>query len=370
MTEKADCIVIGAGVIGLAVARQLAGDGREVIILEAAGAIGTGTSSRNSEIIHAGIYYAKDSLKARLCVAGKDMLYEYCASHGVPHKRLGKLIVASEEAQLESLKEISQKAAINGVGDMELLDQAQVRRLEPALCVQGALLSPSSGIVDTHALMLAYQGDAEAAGAVLALSSPVEGGEIDASPITLRVGGAQPMDLVCDCLVNCAGLTAQQVAASIRGIPPAAIPPTYYAKGNYFVLAGRAPFSHLIYPVPEEAGLGVHLTLDMGGQARFGPDVEWVSEIDYGVDARRAEVFYEAVRRYWPGLEDDALKPGYAGIRPKVQAPGEPAKDFILSGPADHGVPGLVNLFGIESPGLTASLAIAREVARLLNDTR
>ncbi len=368
MTDKTDSIVIGAGVIGLAVARELAGQGREVIILEAEGAIGTGTSSRNSEVIHAGIYYEKDSLKAKLCVTGKEFLYEYCANHGVPHKRLGKLIVASDESQLATLDEISKKAANNGVDDLELLDEAAAQRLEPALSAKGALLSPSSGILDTHALMLAYQGDGEDNSARLALSSPVEGGEVTQQSISLRVGGREPMEIDCNCLVNCAGLTAPRVAASIEGIPADSIPPTYFAKGNYFILAGRAPFSHLIYPVPEQAGLGVHLTLDMGGGARFGPDVEWIPEVDYSVDARRGDVFYDAVRRYWPGLEDDALEPGYAGIRPKIQAPGEVAKDFVLSGPADHAIPGLVNLFGIESPGLTASLAIAREVAHLLND--
>jgi L-2-hydroxyglutarate oxidase LhgO len=365
MSETSECIVIGAGVIGLAVARELAGQGRDVVVLEAAGAIGTGTSSRNSEVIHAGIYYDQGSLKARLCVRGKAMLYDYCESHGIPHKRLGKLIVATHEDQLAALEALHAKSRDNGVDDLEWLDAAAVARMEPALTASAALLSPSSGILDTHALMLGLQGDAEAEGAVVALGSPVLGGEVG-NGITVRVGGAEPIALGCEILVNCAGLHAPEVAAGLDGLAPEHVPAAYFAKGNYFVLTGRAPFSHLIYPVPEAAGLGVHLTLDMAGQARFGPDVEWISEIDYNVDPRRGDVFYEAIRSYWPDLADGTLEPGYAGIRPKIQAPGEPPADFVISGLEAHGVGGLVNLFGIESPGLTASLAIAQEVAHLL----
>jgi len=369
MTEKIDCAVIGAGVVGLAVARELAQMGREVIILETADAIGTGTSSRNSEVIHAGIYYPQGSLKAEACVSGKHMLYRYCEAHGVPHKRCGKLIVASDEIQIPTLKEIGKKAAANGVDDMQWLDQDEVLAMEPALNAVAALLSPSTGIIDSHALMLAYQGDAEAAGAVIAFMSPVTGGQITKDEIVLEVGGDANMSLACTTVVNCGGLFAPDVAASIKGLPAEFVPKAYYAKGNYFTLAGRAPFDHLIYPVPEEAGLGVHLTLDMGGQARFGPDVEWIDKIDYRVDPRRGDKFYDAVRRYWPDLKDGSLQPGYSGIRPKIQAPGEPAKDFVISGPAEHGIPGLVNMFGIESPGLTSSLALASMVTRQLTNS-
>ncbi|WP_189047339.1 NAD(P)/FAD-dependent oxidoreductase [Aliidongia dinghuensis] len=362
MTERVDAVVAGAGVVGLAVARALALAGREVLVLEAADAIGTETSSRNSEVVHAGIYYPKDSLKARLCVEGRRRLYDYCASHGVPASRLGKLIVATSESEARALDGIAAKAWANGVEDLRPISAKEAQALEPALACTGALLSPSTGIVDSHRLMLAYQGDAEAAGAVVAFHAPIVGGRPTGDGWSLDVGGAEPMRLECGLLVNAAGLGAVALARRLEGLPEAAIPTAYLCKGSYYSLAGRSPFRHLIYPVPEHAGLGVHLTLDLAGQARFGPDTEWVDQIDYTVHIARAEGFYAAIRRYWPDLPDGALQPGYAGMRPKISGPHEPAADFRIDGPATHGLPGLVNLFGIESPGLTASLAIADHV--------
>lgn len=358
--ERIDAVVIGAGVVGLACARALALAGREVIVLEAAGTIGTGTSSRNSEVIHAGIYYPTDSLKARACVAGKRALYAYCAEHGVEHRRCGKLIVATDVGQLDALKALKGKAAANGVDDLVYHSPEEVAALEPAVRCVGALLSPSTGIVDSHGLMLAYQGDAEAAGAMIAFDAPVVGGAVEAEGIRLEIGGGAPMALLARTVINAAGLYATEVAGRLTGLAADSVPRTYYAKGNYYTLAGRSPFGRLIYPMPEKAGLGVHVTLDLGGRARFGPDVEWIERPDdYTVDPRRADAFYAAVRSYWPELPDRSLLPGYAGIRPKLQAPGGPVRDFLLQGPAEHGVPGLVNLYGIESPGLTASLALA-----------
>jgi L-2-hydroxyglutarate oxidase LhgO len=364
MSDEAriDSLVVGAGVVGLAIARALALTGREVVVLEEASAIGTGTSSRNSEVIHAGIYYPEGSLKARYCVAGRERLYPYCETSGVGHRRCGKLIVATDEAQIPGLRALEQKALANGVADITWLDGGQAMALEPALKCVAALLSPSTGIIDSHGLMLAYQGDAEAAGAAIAFLSPITGGEVTDWGIRIEVGGAEPTVLIANELINAAGLFAQPVARSIRGLDPATVPPGYFAKGNYFSLQGKAPFTHLIYPAPEQAGLGVHLTLDLAGQGKFGPDVEWVEAIDYNVDPARCEGFYEAVRSYWPGLGDNTLVPAYAGIRPKIQAPGEAARDFMIQGPTDHGVPGLINLYGIESPGLTSSLAIADAV--------
>jgi len=362
MTESMDCAVIGAGVIGLAVARALAMAGREVVVLEAEDAIGTATSSRNSEVIHAGLYYAQDSLKARLCVRGRELLYAYLAEHGIDHERCGKLVVATDESEVEALRVVADKARANGVDDITWLTADAARAMEPALHCVAAFHSPSTGILDSHGYMLSLQGDAEAHGAAVAFLSPVIGGRADADGITLDVGGTEVMALRCRTVVNCAGLGAQALARSIRGIPAEAIPPLHYAKGNYFQLSGRAPFSRLVYPVPGPAGLGVHFTRDLGGQGRFGPDVEWIDAIDYRVDADRARQFYAAIRRYWPDLADDALQPDYSGIRPKIQAPGEPPGDFVVQGPETHGIGGLVNLFGIESPGLTASLAIAEEV--------
>ena len=358
-------MVLGAGVVGLAIARELALAGREVIVLEAEDAIGTHTSSRNSEVIHAGIYYPKASLKARTCVEGKHLLYDYCASHGVPHRRCGKLIVATTEHQLGELAGIREKAHANGVTDVDWIAKEDVARMEPELFCVGALQSPSTGIIDSHALMLAYLGDAEAAGAMLALKSPLERAMVRPGRFELWVAGSDP--IACSLLVNCAGLRAPSVAKRIEGYPAELAPRELYAKGNYYSLTRRAPFSRLIYPVPEPGGLGVHVTLDLAGQARFGPDVEWVERINYDVDPRRAERFYAAIRRYWPGLPDGSLSPGYAGIRPKTAGPGEPAPDFEIQGPRRHGVPGLVQLYGIESPGLTASLALARLVREELS---
>jgi L-2-hydroxyglutarate oxidase LhgO len=369
MTETVDCVVVGAGVVGLAVARALALAGREVMVLEAADSIGTETSSRNSEVIHAGLYYPPGSLKARLCVAGREALYAYCEANGVAHKRLGKLLVACDEGEVAALNAIRDRAVANGVTNLEWLGGNEIRRLEPALTCVGAYLSPSTGIVDSHGLMLAYQGEAEAHGAMVVFHAPVLAGRVEGSgddgTLTIEVGGEQTMTLATPLLVNCAGLHAPALARRITGVPPETIPRDYLCRGVYFTLTGRAPFSHLIYPAPEKAGLGVHLTLDLGGQARFGPDVEWIDRIDYTVDPRRGDSFYAAIRRYWPALPDGALQPGYAGIRPKVVGPGDGAGDFIVQGPADHGVPGLINLFGIESPGLTASLAIADLVAAM-----
>jgi L-2-hydroxyglutarate oxidase LhgO len=364
--DRVECIVIGAGVIGLAIARRLAQDGREVVVVETADDIGTGTSSRNSEVIHAGIYYPAGSLMARHCVDGKHALYDYCRDHGIPHRRCGKLIVAITAEESEKLASIRARAAANGVNDLELLDAAAARALEPALNCTAALLSPSTGIIDSHAFMLALRGDAEEAGAAFAFNAPLLQASAGASEISVDVGGESPMTLGCRLLVNAAGLNAPAIARSIDGMPIAKIPAAYYAKGNYFSCGTRPPFSHLIYPVPEPGGLGVHLTLDMGGQAKFGPDVEWVNTIDYEVDPARMERFYPAIRRYWPTLPDGALTPGYAGIRPKIVPPAVAIQDFMIQGPQEHGVAGLINLFGIESPGLTSSLAIAEHVAGLV----
>ncbi len=354
--EFIDCVVVGAGVVGIAAARALAKAGREVLVLEAAEAIGTVTSSRNSEVIHAGIYYPKDSLMARLCVEGRRRLYAFCAEHGVQARRCGKLIVATDDAEAERLAGIKARAEANGVEDMRMLTARDARAMEPALACTAALHSPHTGIVDSHGYMLALQGEAEADGATFVFHSPVERGRVTGDGVVI---GAAGETLACRTLVNAAGLYAPAVARGIVGMPSQMVPKEYWAKGNYFSLPGRAPFSRLIYPVPVPGGLGVHLTIDLGGQARFGPDVEWVDEINYDVDPARADSFYAAIRRYWPGLRDGALQPGYAGVRPKIVPRGAPAQDFVIQGPAVHGVPGLVNLFGIESPGLTAAIALA-----------
>jgi L-2-hydroxyglutarate oxidase LhgO len=366
MAERIECAVIGAGVVGLAVARRLALAGREVVILEAERAIGTHTSSRNSEVIHAGIYYASGSLKARLCVAGKHALYRYCAERGVAHRRIGKIIVATEESEIAELRKYRAQAEANGVTDLVWLDPHRLEELEPEVRGVAGLFSPSTGIVDSHGLMLAYLGDAEAHGAALALSSPVLAGRVVQGGIVLEVGGAQPSALECRFVVNAAGLKAQDVARSIAGVPAETIPPTYYAIGHYYSLAGRSPFRHLIYPVARRDWLGVHVTLDLAGQVKFGPDFEWIDRIDYRFDESREGAFYTAIRRYYPGLKEGALRPGYTGIRPRITGPGGPAQDFAIQGPREHGVEGLVNLYGIESPGLTASAAIAECVAQVL----
>lgn len=365
MSEMVDCVVVGAGVVGLAVARALALAGREVLLLEAANAIGTETSSRNSEVIHAGIYYPQDSLRARLCVQGKAMLYDYCAERGLPHRRCGKLIVATTAEQQAQLEAIRQRAAANGVHDLQWLTRDEARVLEPALECVAALLSPSTGILDSHAFMLALLGDLENAGGILALNSPLAQARCTSDAIYLDAKDGTR--IAARSVVNAAGLHAPDLALRFAGLDPALVPRAAYAKGNYFTLSGRAPFSHLIYPVPEAAGLGVHLTLDLGGQAKFGPDVQWVDgPDDLVVDGSRGQGFYAEIRKYWPGLRDGALAAGYAGIRPKIHGPNEPAADFLIQGPRQHGVAGLVNLFGIESPGLTSSLAIGAHVAEML----
>jgi L-2-hydroxyglutarate oxidase LhgO len=360
--DRVECIVAGAGAVGLAIARTLAMAGREVIVVEAAGDIGTGTSSRNSEVIHAGIYYPAGSAMARLCVAGRRMLYRYCEEHGVPHRRCGKLIVATGADDPGRLAAICARAEANGVDDLVALSAAEARAKEPALSCTGALHSPSTGIVDSHALMLALRGDAEQAGTAFAFHAPFVKARREGDGFAVEIGGDAPMTLGCDLLINAAGLNAPDVARSIEGLPREHIPTAYYAKGNYFACTTRVPFSHLIYPLPEPGGLGMHLTLDIGGAGRFGPDVEWVETLNYDVDPSRAERFYPAIRRYWPDLPDGALAPAYSGIRPKIVPQGAPAQDFVIEDARRHGVPGLVNLFGIESPGLTASLAIAEEV--------
>ena len=367
MTERIECAVIGAGVVGLAIARRLTMSGREVVVLEAESAFGTHTSSRNSEVIHAGIYYPTGSLKARLCLAGRKTLYRYCAERGVHHKRIGKVIVACDDSELAGLRKYRDQAVSNGVDDLKLLGRDELAALEPEIrCVAG-FLSPSTGIIDSHGLMLAYLGDAESRGASLALGSPVVSGRVTKSSIVLGVGGAEPMTIECGAVVNSAGLNAQAVARSITGIPPGTIPPTYYAIGHYYTLSGSAPFRRLIYPVARQDWLGVHVTIDLGGGVKFGPDFAWIDRVDYRFDASREAAFYAAIRRYYPGLVDGTLQPGYTGIRPKTAGPGEPSQDFAIQGPLDHGVAGLVNLYGIESPGLTASLAIADHVAELLD---
>ncbi len=366
-----DCVVIGAGVVGLAVARAIATSksfkGKDILVLESANAIGTGTSSRNSEVIHAGIYYSEGSLKARLCVQGKTQLYNYCEERGIGFKRCGKLIVASSESQVLQLQAIMAKAAANGVHDLVLLTREQARQLEPQLECAAATHSPSTGIIDSHALMLSLQGDFENAGGILALNSAVANVNIASNAI--QVIANDGTTLYTKVLVNAAGLYAPTLARQFNGLDPKHIPTAFYAKGNYFTLSGQSPFKRLIYPVPESAGLGVHLTLDMGGQTKFGPDVEWVQSPDHlQVDARRGDAFYAEVRKYWPQLKDGALEPGYAGIRPKISGPNETSADFLIQGEREHGIKGLVNLFGIESPGLTSCLAIGEHVVQMLSD--
>ena len=366
MAERIECAVIGAGVVGLAVARRLAMSGREVVILEAENAFGTHTSSRNSEVIHAGIYYPTRSLKARLCVAGRKALYRYCAEHDVKHRRIGKIIVACDDSELPGLKKYQQQAETNGVDNLQFLAAGALAEMEPEVrCVAG-LLSPSTGIIDSHGLMLEYLGDAERHGASLALGSPVVSGRVESGGIVLEVGGTEPMTVQCDIVVNSAGLNAQAMARSIAGIPPHTIPPTCYAIGHYYTLTGAAPFRRLVYPVARQDWLGVHVTVDLGGQVKFGPDFSWIDRIDYRFDESRAAAFYTAIRRYYPALKDGTLQPGYTGIRPKIHGPGQPAPDFVIQGAREHGVAGLVNLYGIESPGLTSSLAIADHVASVL----
>jgi len=364
--EAVDAVVIGAGVVGLACARALAMRGCETVVLERHDAFGTETSARNSEVIHAGLYYPCGSLKARLCVEGNGLLYAFCATHGIEHRRCGKLIVATSAAHEAKLQELRTQGESNGVSGLELLSAGQVRALEPELRCTAALLSATTGIIDSHGLMLAICGDAERHGAVLALQSPFLRGSVGGKEILLEAGSTETMQLRSSIVVNAAGLDAQRVASLLDGFPAQHVPPRFLAKGNYYAHAARVPFSHLIYPVPEPGGLGVHLTLDLGGQARFGPDVEWITEADYAVAPDRAERFYSEVRRYWPALRDGGLAPAFCGIRPKISGPDDAATDFMIQGPETHGKPGLVNLFGIESPGLTSCLSIAEHVASLV----
>jgi L-2-hydroxyglutarate oxidase LhgO len=366
MTEKVDAVVIGAGVVGLAVARELALAGREVIVLEAEESIGNHTSSRNSEVIHAGIYYPKGSLKASLCVSGKHKLYAYCRERGLPHLNCGKVLVAASEAEIPTVLGYIDKANANAVHDLRRISLDELRALEPAVTAVAAVYSPSTGIVDSHAVMLAMQGDLENAGGTVVFLSPVLRGAVTGDGIDLEVGGSEPMSIRCTLLVNAAGLFAPQLARSIEGIPERTIPPQYFAKGHYYTVSGKSPFNRLVYPMAGAGYLGVHVTVDLGGQARFGPDIDWIDRVDYAFDDSREPLFYQAIRQYYPALKDGALQPGYTGIRPKISGPKEPAADFLIQGPAEHGVPGLVNLYGIESPGLTASLAIGERVRALL----
>ena len=365
MTPSIECVVIGAGVVGLAVARAMALQGRATVILEAQSTIGTGTSSRNSEVIHAGIYYPAGSLKARLCVAGKQLLYGYCEARGIEHRRCGKLIVATDEAQIPALQAIEHRARASGVVDLTWLTAEGIHAVEPQLHAVAALSSPSTGIIDSHGLMLALQGDFENAGGAIAFRSAVRAGRCDDDAIHVQVGADESTSVAARIVINCAGLHAQEVSHRL-GLPASSIPPARFAKGNYYVLRTPTPFRRLVYPVPEPGGLGVHLTLDLAGKGRFGPDVEWVERLDYTVDPARAARFYAAIRRYWPGLPDGALQAGYAGIRPKLHGPNEPAADFLIQGPEAHGMRGVVNLYGIESPGLTSALAIAEHVVDIV----
>lgn len=367
MVDRVDAIIVGAGVVGLATARELALTGRAPIVLDGEAQFGSWTSSRNSEVIHAGIYYPPGSLKAQLCVEGRDLLYRFCAARGVPHRRSGKLIFAHDKAQLAELDAIEGRAAQAGVHDLARLDSGDVQALEPELRCAGALLSPSTGIVDSHALMLALLGEAEAHGAMLVTGSSVARITQAGGYWRVWLDGADSPAVDAPVLINSAGLASRRVALATDGLDPAFVPPVHYARGVYFTYAGKVPFRHLIYPVPEPGGLGTHLTLDMAGQARFGPDVEWIDKVDYTVDPARHAQFAAAALRIWPALDPRRLQPGYAGVRPKIAGPGDASGDFVISGPSDHRCEGLVNLFGIESPGLTAAMAIARMVTEMLD---
>jgi L-2-hydroxyglutarate oxidase LhgO len=360
-------LVVGAGVVGLAVARAAAMAGHEVIVAEAAAAIGTGVSSRNSEVIHAGLYYPTGSKRAYHCVRGRRMLYDFCASHGVPHRKCGKLVVATNESESARIEAIITQARINGVEGVEMIDGATARRLEPALSCRLAMGSPETGIVDSHRYMLALQGDLEDHGGVVALNTGIERLVKVAGGWEAHFGGADPQSITVDAVVNSAGLGAQRLARATEGYPQERVPPLFLGKGSYFGFAGRPVFSRLIYPVPIPGGLGVHVTLDMAGRMRFGPDVEWTDEENYDVDAKRAAAFYARIRDYWPGLPDNGLVPDYSGIRPKLTGPSQAAADFMIEGPNEHGASRLVHLFGIESPGLTSALSLGEEVTSYLS---
>ena len=361
--DHVDIVVVGAGVVGLACARARALEGREVLLLESEPGFGTGVSSRNSEVIHAGLYYPNGSLKARHCVTGRQLLYDYCEQRGIPHRRCGKLLVATDPSQIPQIEKLLKNAAGNGVNDLRLISGAEASAREPALRCLAALLSPGSGIIDSHAYMLSLLGDFENAGGTAVFNTPVTGGRLAQDGVIVFAQGADP--LKARLLINCAALGAQALAHAIDGFPKEHIPALRYARGVYFSLSGRSPFSHLIYPLPEAAGLGVHLTIDLGGQAKFGPDVEWIDHPSYEVDAARAKAFYGEISKYWPGIRDHELQPAYAGIRPKIHGPGEPAPDFHIAGGETHGAQSVINLFGIESPGLTGSLSIAAQVKDL-----
>ena len=359
-------LVVGAGVVGLAVARAAAIAGHEVIVAEAASSIGTGVSSRNSEVIHAGLYYPTGSQRAHHCTRGRRMLYALCASHGVPHRKCGKLVVATSEGEMDRLGAVHRQAQINGVEGVEIVDAVAAKRLEPELACVGAMLSPETGIIDSHSYMLALRGDLEDHGGMIAFGSPIERLKPRDGGWEAAVGGSERQWLSFDAVVNCAGLGAQRLARATEGYAPERVPRLVLAKGNYFSFAGRPAFARLIYPVPVPGGLGVHVTLDLAGRMRFGPDVEWIDHENYDVDPARARAFYQRIRDYWPGLPDDSLAPDYSGIRPKLTGPGEPAADFLIDGPRQHGLPRIVHLFGIESPGLTSALSLAEEVTGCL----
>ncbi len=360
-------LVVGAGVVGLAVARAAARKDHEVVLAEKAGAIGTGISSRNSEVIHGGLYYPTGSVRARNCVRGRRMLYDFCAAHGVAHRKYGKLIVATDEAELAKVESIAAQGRTNGVEGLEVIDGHAARALEPALSCIGALHSPETGILDGHGYMLALQGDLEDAGGMIAFNTPVQGARRKDGQWQVSFGGSEASEMSFDALVNCAGLSAQAVARTIEDYPAERVPRLVMAKGNYFAYTGKPVFSRLIYPTPMPGGLGVHVTLDLAGRMRFGPDVEWIERENYEVDPRRADVFYDRIRRYWSTLRDGMLAPDYAGIRPKLTGQGEAQVDFMIEAPPQHGLPGLVHLFGIESPGLTSSLSLADEVVSYLS---
>ncbi|ARE42533.1 Aminobutyraldehyde dehydrogenase (plasmid) [Rhodovulum sp. P5] len=367
-----DAIVIGAGAVGLACGAALAGQGQTVLVLEAEGLIGSGTSSRNSEVIHAGLYYPTGSLKHEMCVRGRRMLYPFLQETGVPFRKCGKIVVATNADEIPKIEAIAARAAANGVENLRLIDRAEVEALEPQVVAEAALLSPETGILDSHAYMLALVARIEAAGGHVALRAPLVRAEVEGQGLRVWTGGPDPAEVTARRLVNAAGLYAAEVAGRIGGLAAGSIPRMRFARGCYFTLAGARPFTHLVYPAPVDGGLGVHATIDMGGQVKFGPDVEWLAaglapgDLSYDVDPARGAGFYAAVRRYWPGLPDGALSPDYSGIRPKLSGPGEPAADFAIQTEEVHGLPGVVNLYGIESPGLTASLALGAAVAEAL----
>lgn len=369
-TDVIDVLVVGAGVVGLAVARRMALAGQQVMIVERAAAFGMETSSRNSEVIHAGIYYAPGSLKAELCIEGKEMLYDFCDSRGVAYRRCGKLVVATSAAQRADLERIRDNAERSGMTELVWLDGARVHEMEPDILCNVALFSPSTGIIDSHGYMLALLGEAETHGAMLVCNTEIVGIDRVADGWAVRIAGEADPVVSARTVINCAGLGANALARHIEGLDPVRVPQLRYAKGCYFTYGAKTNFRHLIYPVPEPGGLGTHLTLDLGGQARFGPDVEWVDEINYDVPESRRDKFAVAVGQFWPNVDSSQLQPAYAGIRPKLSGPGEPNADFVLSGPADHGLEGIINLFGIESPGLTSSLALAERVHTIWETNR